>query len=234
MIRNIYWKYICSNLKKQLICFLFLILFVHQSQAQNQINGGIKQFYAVISFDEKMDFGHFDADVSWKITNSQNNINVSLNGNEINDYVFQQPGDYEINFTENRKHNPDECSHPAMPEKVLVKVQPVKLVFDFSKIQFSEKLQKGRNYSDLLVTVPAKVISKDNSITKLPAPGLSVSGIGVALTAKPANTEIVLNNKIQLLKYKISGKADKEAYLMFDFYDFNNQVQTYNLSEKIK
>jgi len=234
MIRNIYWKYICSNLKKQLVCSLFLILFIHQSQAQNQINGEIKQFYAVISFDEKMNFGDFDADVSWKITNSQNNINISLQGNEINDYVFQQPGDYEINFTENRKHNPDECNHPAMPEKVLVKVQPVKLVFDFSKIQFSEKLQKGRNYSDLIITVPAKVISKDNSITKLPAPGLSVNGIGVALAAKPVNTEIVLNNKIQLLKYKISGKADKEAYLMFDFYDFNNQVQTYNLSEKIK
>lgn len=234
MIRNIYWKYICSNLKKQLVCSLFLILFIHQSQAQNEINGENKQFHAVISFGEKIELGHFDTNVSWKITNSQNNINVSLQGNEINNYVFQQPGDYEINFSENRKHNPDECNHPAMPEKVLVKVQPVKLVFDFSKIQFSEKLQKGRNYSDLIVTVPAKVISKDNSITKLPAPGLTVNGVGVVLTAKPVNTEIVLDNKIQLLKYKISGRADKETYLMFDFYDFNNQVQTYNLSEKIK
>jgi len=234
MIRNIYWKYICSNLKKQLVCSLFLILFIHQSQAQNEINGEKKQFHAVISFGEKIELGHFDADVYWKISNSQNSINVSLQGNEINNYVFQEPGDYEINFTENRKHNQDECNHPSIPEKLLVKVQPVKLVFDFSKIQFSEKLQKGRNYSDLIVTVPAKVISKDNSMTKLPSPGLTVNGIGVALAARPVNTEIVLDNKIQLLKYKLSGIVDKETYLMFDFYDFNNQVQTYNLSEKIK
>ncbi|WP_264538186.1 hypothetical protein [Flavobacterium sp. N1736] len=204
-----------------------------KSEAQNKINDEIKQFYTVISYGEKVDFGNMDTSIMWTITNSQNNINTTLQGNEINKYVFQEPGEYDINFQENKKHD-DDCNHAMFPERFRIKVAPVKLVFDFSKIQFSEKIEKGRNYSDLIITVPATITTKDNSITKLPAPGMSVSGIGVAFTAVPLEKEIILNNKIQLLKYKLSGIVDKETYLMFDFYDFNNQVQTYNLSQIIK
>lgn len=234
MIRNIYLKYICSNTKRQVACFLFLSLFMSfKSGAQNKISNEIKPFYSVISFGEKIDFGTMDTSIMWTITNSTNNISTTLQGNEINNYVFQEPGEYEINFQENKKHD-DDCVHPMFPERFRIKVEPVRLSFDFSKIKFSEKIERGRNYSDLIVSVPVNITTKDNSIAKLPAPNMSVSGVGVAFTAVPAESEIVLNNKIQLLKYKLSGIVDKETYLMFDFYDFNNQVQTYNLSQIIK
>jgi hypothetical protein len=233
MIRNIYRKYICSSIKIQVTCLLFFSLFFsYKSAAQNKINDEIKQYYTVISFGEKFDFGSIDASTSWTITNSENNINTTLRGNEINTYVFQEPGEYEINFQENKKD--DEDSHPMFAEKFRIKVEPVRLSFDFSKIQFSEKIERGRNYSDLIISVPVNITTKDNSVTKLPAPGMSVSGVGVAFTVIPVENEIILNNKIQLLKYKVSGMVDKETYLMFDFYDFNNQVQTYNLSQIIK
>jgi hypothetical protein len=32
----------------------------------------------------------------------------------------------------------------------------------------------------------------------------------------------------------VSGIINNEAYLMFDFYDFNNEAKTYNLPQKIK
>jgi len=234
MIRNIYRKYICSNIKRQVACFLFFSLFMSfKSGAQNKINNEIKQFYTVISFGEKVDFGTMDTSITWTITNAKNNINTTLQGNEINTYVFQEPGEYDINFQENKKHD-DDCIHLMFPERFRIKVTPVKLSFDFSKIAFSGKIERGRNYSNLIISVPVTITSKDNSITKLPAPGISVSGVGVAFTTVPAEKEIILNNKIQLLKYKLSGIVDKETYLMFDFYDFNNQVQTYNLSQIIK
>lgn len=204
-----------------------------KSGAQNKINNEIKQFYTVISFGEKVDFGTMDTSIMWTITNAENNINITLQGNEINTYVFLQPGEYDINFQENKKHD-DDCNHPMFPERFRIKVTPVKLSFDFSKITFSEKIERGRNYSNLIISVPVTITSKDNSITKLSAPGMSVSGVGAAFRAVPAQNEIILNNKIQLLKYKLSGIVDKETYLMFDFYDFNNQVQTYNLSQIIK
>ncbi|OMQ10299.1 hypothetical protein [[Flexibacter] sp. ATCC 35103] len=225
---------VCLDSKIQLACFLFIILFLSfKSTAQNNFSLQSQQFYKVISFGEKIDFGDIDSSISWTVSNSQNNINITLRGNEINDYVFDETGEYDIHFQENKKHD-DECTHPMFTERFRIKVEPVKLLFDFSKIQFSEKLEKGRNYNDLIITVPVQIVTKNTSITKLSAPGMSVAGLEVSLTAQPVEKEIILTNKVQLLKYKVSGMINRETYLMFDFYDFNNQVQTYNLRQIIK
>ena len=77
------------------------------------------------------------------------------------------------------------------------------------------------------------IYTKDNSLTKLSAPGLLIAGIGVSMTAKPINENIEIRNGVQLLKYKVSGLVNAESYLMFDFLDFNGQVQTYNLPQII-
>ncbi len=222
------------NFKKQVVSLLIFILLIgYTSEAQNQIGSESNQFYKVISFGEKIDFDNIDQTITWTISNAKNNIYTTLRGNEINEYVFQEPGEYEINFQENKKHD-EGCHHPAFEERFKVKVESVRLTFDFSKISFSEKIVKGRNYSDLIITVPAKITTKDNSNTKLPAPRMSVAGLGVSFTVEPVETEIAIGNKTQLLKYKLSGIVNQETYLMFDFHDFNNQVQTYNLPQVIK
>jgi hypothetical protein len=233
MIDKINWNLTYLISKKRAACFFFFILLTtYKSPAQKRESAETSQFYKVISFDEKIDFGKIDDSVKWIISNSQDNSISEVSGNDINDYIFQNPGDYEINFKETKKHD-EVCHHAMFPEKFRIKVAAVKLSYDFSQITFSKKLQKGSN-TDLIVTVLAKVLTKDNSITKLPAPRMSVSGIGVVLIATPEEKEIVINNKVNFLKYKLSGTIDKETYLMFDFYDFNNQVQTYNLPQFIK
>jgi hypothetical protein len=233
-IRGLHRLLVCLHSNKQVAYFLLIILLTGvKTTAQNKISVENQQFYKVISYGEKIDFGNMDNSVMWTITNSEKEINTSLRGNEINDYLFQEPGEYEINFQENKKHD-EECSHPIFADRFRVKVETVKLSFDFSKIQFSQNIQKGRSYSDLIITVPVKIATKDNLVTKLSAPGLSVTGLGVSLKAEPVEKEIILNNNTQLLKYKVSGTVNRETYLMFDFYDFNNQVQTYNLPQIIK
>lgn len=234
MTRNIYWKFICLNLKKQsgsLLIFILLVSF--KSGAQNKPIDKKHQFYKIISFDEKIDFGQIDHSTTWIITNSINKNSTTLQGNEINNYVFREPGEYQINFQEDKNHV-EQCHHPIFEAQFLVKAEPIKILFDFSKITFSEKIEKGKNYSDLIVSVPVKISTKDNSIKKRSAPGLSIAGIGVLLKAQPVQNEIILSDSIQLLKYKISGRIDKETYLMFDFYDFNNEAQTFNLLQIIK
>jgi hypothetical protein len=210
-----------------------VLLIGYTSTAQEKTGFESNQYYKVISFGEKIDFDDIDPTITWTISNSKNNIYTTLRGNEINNYVFQQPGEYEINFQENKKHD-EGCHHPQFAERFKVKVEPVRMSFDFSKITFSEKIIKGRNYSDLIITVPAKITTKDNSSTKLPAPGMLVAGLGVSCTVEPVENEIIIGNKTQLLKYKLSGIINQETYLMFDFHDFNNQVQTYNLPQVIK
>lgn len=233
MINEINWNLTYLISKKRFVCFFFFTLFATNiSTAQKKESFEIHQFYKIISFDEKIDFGFIDASIKWIIENNQDHTSTEVSGNDINDYIFQNPGEYEINFQEIERHD-EACHHPMFPEKFLIKVASEKLSFDFSKISFSKQLQKGSNI-DVIITVPAKVLTKDNRDIKLPVPKVLVSGIGISLNVLPMKNEIILDNNIQLLKYKLSGNIDKETYLMFDFYDFNNQVQTYNLPQKIK
>ncbi|KRD61008.1 hypothetical protein ASE40_05490 [Flavobacterium sp. Root935] len=229
-----YWNSFSFKNEKLLIYFLlYSLFFSYKTTAQNNLSTVSEQFYKTISFDEKIDFGNVDSAANWTITNSKGNSSNFLNGSEINNYQFKQPGIYEVSFQENAKHD-GECDHAVFPKKFRVKVEPVKLSFDFSKVKFSQKLERGKNYSDLIISVPAEIISIDNSITQLPAPKMSVAGIGVLLNAEPVEKEIILTAKNQILKYKVSGTINNETYLMFDFYDFNNEVKTYNLPQKIK
>lgn len=221
-------KFNGSSIRTKFKCFLFFVLIT----APFGVTGQSKEFYKVISFDEKINFGNIDASVKWTINNSEAKVFSSLIGKQINDYIFQQSGEYEIKFLETKKHN-EECNHPFFPEKIIVKVSPVKMTFDFSKIEFSDKIHKGRNYQDLIISVPVTISTKDNTTPKLSAPGLLIAGVGVSMTAKPINENIEIRNGVQILKYKVSGLVNTESYLMFDFMDFNGQVQTYNLPQII-
>ncbi|WP_276380878.1 hypothetical protein [Flavobacterium sp. H4147] len=228
-------KYPTSFRKEQLLFYLLLYSLLHsyRSVAQSNSPDLLRQFYKTISFGEKIDFGNIDESVTWTVSNSQNNIYATLRGKEINNYTFEKTGDYDINFQENKKHD-ESCHHPSFQERFKVKVTPVKMSFNFSKINFSEKILRGRNYSDLIISVPVKISSKDNSIKLIPSPELTIAGLGVSLTAEPLDQQIVMGSEIQILKYRVSGVVNQETYLMFDFYDFNNQVQTYNLPQLIK
>ncbi|WP_125721692.1 hypothetical protein [Flavobacterium ustbae] len=228
--RELFSEYI----KRGVLFFLFFIFLSGlKSFAQNKSTIQDSKFYKVISFDEKIAFGNFESSTLWIITDLKDNSATTLQANEINNYVFQEPGEYVVTFRENKKHT-GECDHPLLPEKMHIKVEAVKLSFDFSKIKFSQNLQKGTNYSDLIISVPVKIATRNSFIKKLPAPAMSISGIGVELTAKALENEIFVNNPTQILKYKLSGLIAKETYLMFDFFDFNNQAQTYNLPQLIK
>ena len=123
-------KFNRSSIKIILKCILFFVLI----NVPFGVKGQSKEFYKVISFDEKINFGDVDASAKWTINNPEAKIFTSLSGKQINEYVFQQTGNYEIQFLETKKHS-EECNHPMFPDKITVKVSPVKLIFNFSKIR---------------------------------------------------------------------------------------------------
>lgn len=221
-----------SSMKQFLFFVLIMVCFDAIAQENYSANKAVihsnnEQYYKVVSFGDKIDFGTIENTAKWTIANAKEGIFVTLSGSQINEYTFDKPGFYEISFLDNKKHN-EECNHPQFNEKMIVKVNPIKMVFDFSKIDFSEKIQKGRSCDNIIITVPVTITVKDNSSESLDAPSLSIAGVGVSLSAKFTNQQIVVKNGIQFLKYQLSGFVNKETYLMFDFSDFNNQVQTYN------
>lgn len=225
--------HIVTKRKWEKLSLILLFLSFGMIAQTNFPMGNQKQFYKVISFGEKIDFGNVENTATWTITNTQENVYANLRGKQINDYVFEKPGIYEIRFSENKSQDADECHHPMFKENMNIKVTAVKMTFDFSKIKFSEKIQKGRYYNDLLVSVPVTILTQGNVSTKQNAPGLNISGIGSELIAKPTNTEIIIKNGVQILQYQLSGMVTKDTYLMFDFFDLNNEVQTYNLLDQV-
>lgn len=188
----------------------------------------------VISYNEKIAFGNVESSAVWTINFKKNNNIVHLKGNEINDYVFINPGIYEINFLDNKKHDEHECNHSQFKEKMIIEVSPLKMTFDFSQITFSQPIQKGKNCDGIIISVPVNVTMIENNPTKFVVSNAVVAGIGTDLIAQPTEKEVTIKNGLQILKYKLSGTVNNETYLMFDFVDYNNQVQTFNLLEIIK
>ena len=223
------------ELKISIQCF-FLFLLTSTSFCaigQNNFISNNKEPYKVISYGEKITFGTIENTANWTITNTKENIFANLSGNQINNYLFEKPGIYEISFSNNKMHNDKECNHPQFEEKMIVQVSAIKMTFDFSKIKFSDNIEVGRNCEGIFITVPVNVVMKENQPAKFLIPDVIVAGVGSQLIAKPVIQEILLKNGTQFLKYQLSGMANKEAYLMFDFVDINNQVQTYNHPEII-
>lgn len=228
-------NFITSTWRNSMNLFILLIVtsisFCVSAQSNSAIN---KPPFKVISYGEKIQFGNVESSAKWTISNTKENIVAFVSGNQINEYVFEESGNYEIIYSEIKKHDANECSHAQFEDKMTVLVSPVKMTFDFSKIVFSEKIRKGSNCDGIFITVPVNVTMKENTPIKFTIPNVMVAGVGSEIIAKPVSSEVLLKNGTQFFKYQLSGTANKEAYLMFDFVDVNNTIQTYYQPEIVK
>lgn len=197
---------------------LFLISFLSYGQ----------DYYKSISFNEKIEFGNIEKSSQWRIYNSKENIAINLIGSEINNFVFEKPGVYQINYIDGHTNKVEECSHSLFKENMQVFVSDAKIEYDFSNIKFSRDIKSGVSCDDIVITVPVRTYSKNNTVNKINVPVLSVAGIGCEIKAQPMKSDIQIANETQYIKYKLSGLVKTSSYLMFDFIDFNNQVRTYS------
>ena len=209
-------------------CFYSFILFGPLAMAQNN------EFYKVISFGEKIELGNVEITAQWKISNVKEGIHVNLVGNQINDFVFEKPGIYKINFFDTHKNEKDECNSSPFKESMQIHVTDSKLQFDFLNIKFSRDIKSGVSCEDIVVTIPVKVSTKNNVKAKIEVPKLYIAGVGCEIIAKSLQNEINASGEIQYINYQLSGYVKNSSYLMFDFIDSNNQVQTYSPTKKIE
>lgn len=162
-----------------LIAMNFLSIVQNKIDRLNYVSRtNAEPLYKVISFGDKIDFGNIHASVRGAITNSKDGIDEILNGKQIKNYPFQQTAEYEVRFSESKKYDQG-CNDALFAEKMITKVNLLKLSFDFSKIKFSQMIQRGKSYDNLIVIIPASITTQNNSILKFTAPGLSSAGIGL-------------------------------------------------------
>ena len=60
-----------------------------------------------------------------------------------------------------------------------------------------------------------------------------VVGIGANIIGNASNETLILTPGKNKITYILNGKAIKESYIMFDFYDINNQIQSYYYPNKL-
>lgn len=227
-----------GRIKYFLYIFLILMCFEGIAQANFSVDNAVFNSIAIpvykeISFGEKIDFGEIENTSSWTINSTQENMGISLTGSQINDYIFKKPGIYEISFFENKVHNKGECNHPPFQEKMIVKVSPYQMKFDFSTIKFSESIVGGKELLNAEVSVEVDFESYNYQKATFSNPRLSVVGLGAAIVGSATNNKIILTSGRHKIVYQLNGIASKETYIMFDFFDIKNQIQCYYYPTKI-
>lgn len=212
--------------------FLFYMLLSFYAYSQVPIENS---YYKVLSYGDKIDFGNIEKGVTWQVSSSDAVLPpVYLLDNEINNFVFKKSGIYTIKFNDSPSHLNNECNHSSIPQVMNIKVSPINIKFDLTKVKLSQRIQVGRDCEGIIVTVPILVNLEGMESVTVEIPDFQIAGVGSNITAKLAQQEIVVKKGINMLTYHLSGVANSKAYLMLDFTDNNNDVHSYNYNELFK
>ncbi|MFN8319868.1 MAG: hypothetical protein U0V54_10650 [Saprospiraceae bacterium] len=179
-----------------------------------------------ISYGSTLDMGMLKPETTWEIED-QSGVIASGSGNELNEYVFGIPGDYQVNIHENIVIEPGSCSHNTCPDMITLHVSNVRMTFHHSEITFSDSLRVGVGAEDITMLVPV-TIERYNKYLPIEynATEVRTAGVGTEIVAE-LDSQTQLREGKQVLTYQLAGKASKPAYIMFDFIDTNGMVQSY-------
>jgi hypothetical protein len=194
-----------------------------------------KQF----SYGQALELGKLPDTIIWTITGS--NGTVSGKGNTLNDYVFNEAGDYEISIQENaiKSAQPfeaqaeEDCTEPKWPSVIQLRVNAIKMTFYHAKLQLSADIRKGEDTRGITMSVPVTIETLVEQKLDYTYTTVNTAGIGTNIVAKLKVGTILKVGK-QTLEYELSGVAEEEAYIMFDFTDINGKVQAAALKNLIK
>lgn len=225
-----------TNSTIALVLLLIPQFFVGQNDINSSRNEQLKsnniEPLKTICFGESLQFNKINSSATWTISSTELDLQIDLKGSDINSYIFEKPGTYQISFSE-ANHSADSCNHSSIPEFFNVKVSPVKMEFDFSSLSYSDKIVAERNLENIEMSVNVNVKTFDNKEFVFENGQMVSAGIGTTIIGKLKNSKIVLQPGRNKLTYKISGSATKDTYIMFDFFDINNQVQSYYFQTKL-
>ena len=189
--------------------------------------------YKIISFGDNINFGKIENSVVWSILNIDLNTKTSLNGIEINNYIFETPGTFQITFNENKLIVFGECNHAIFPELMIIKVSPFKMDFDFSTIKFNKKLESGAPIENCQLTVDVYLKSIANEKVVFPNGKVVSAGIDTTIEGQLLGNAVTLFPGVNKLVYQLKGAAKAGNFIMLDFFDVNGQVQSYYYPTKL-
>jgi hypothetical protein len=185
-----------------------------------------------ISFGQKIEVP--EVDLRSKFMVLDNNGFELFNGGNINDFVFEKPGNYIIHVNEFIDHNKKTCQHSHLPEKIEVIVSDYHIDFDTSSIKLSEEIIKNKNVNGIKLFVDVIVKTFDGSDFNMNKENIKSAGIGTTIIGSLDKDFYHLSNGKHRICYHLEGIANQESYIMFDFLEPNGNIQAIALSKPIK
>ena len=141
-------------------------------KADNKGEGGIFSLYTLVRRQKKwlvipaMIGGAFsyklDDNTSWKIINSETFSVLNSGTGSIEKMTFSTPGNFEIEISEVISTSANDCKHGHFPHKIMIEVSPIKMIFDFATIKFSNEIIGGQSQSSNEISVDVYIESFNN------------------------------------------------------------------------
>lgn len=207
--------------KHQLLFFLFFYTLV--SFGQQNLD---------ISFGETIYLGKVEETTKFHISSVAGEIN--LKGSQINEYKFENPGQYLIKVEQFKTVNKESCEPPLLPNQIQVNVSRIKMIFDGNRIEFSKPIKKGNECTGIILSIPISIETYDNKSVSLKYTTVKTAGIGTSVIANLSKDYGELSIGEHIVSYFLEGMVTENTYLMFDFVDANNKVQSVALKSIIE
>lgn len=206
--------------KHHLLFFLFFSLL---SFGQQKLN---------ISYGESIHLGKVEETTKFHVSSSS--VDVNLKGSQINEYKFETPGQYLIKIEQAKSNTVANCEHTLLPNQIQVNVSSIKMKFDGNRIEFSQPIKKGIETTGIILNIPINIQTYDNKPVSLNYATVNTAGIGTSITANLTKNYGELSVGEHIVSYTLKGVASKNTFLMFDFVDSNNKVQSIALQSIIE
>ncbi len=218
------------------LSIIFLMFFVFSIHAKNisqlPINGEHVENQK-IAFGEAFSY-KLDDNTSWKIINSETFSVLNSGTGSIEKMTFSTPGNFEIEISEVISTSANDCKHGHFPHKIMIEVSPIKMIFDFATIKFSNEIIGGQSQSSNEISVDVYIESFNNEKVVFNDGKVISAGVGVNIDGTLKSNGAALKQGINHLVYTLKGQATRGTYIMFDFLDINNQTVSYTYPSIIK
>ena len=181
-----------------------------------------------IAYNEKVNMGTVDSKTNFTINGAGKSVH--LKGNEINEYIFSTPGDYQIKIQESKAHKKqDSCEDRHLPADITVTVSRVKMTFEAATMSFSSPIVKNKETKGTTLNIAARIETFDHLPATMNFTRVNTAGIGAEITADLNPEFRILPEGLHLLRYSLNGIISENSYLMFDFVDANAKIQSVTL-----
>jgi hypothetical protein len=230
-----------SNKKSSYFIIIFLIATFFASTVYAQDSSNKESVECVISFKESINLSflnssHFE-NVSWTIVGIDDvDFSKKGTGKTLKEITFDRPGKYIVGINEltvaSDTHS-EGCNHANFPHEIHLTVLPYSVSFNFDGITFSNAIYGNQELQGTLLTVPVKVESYANTPVDVSSFHLVSAGVGTTITGLLVNESTALAPGDYLFNYALKGTAQKDTYIMFDFFYASQTSRTYYFPTKI-